>query len=447
MNRTTFFAAAYDLARRGLGMLPALRRRMPTFRPFSATLALVLFNVILFEWAWMDGDYTLGRLSDAAGFDAGRIAAGEWLRCVTHAAVHFDWKHLLWNMGFLLLFGLLLEPAIGAFALVASYLAAILASDVTLLYLSTTPGVGASAAVCGVQGAYLAHPIHVDKRGRRWLNPIWLLAAAYTGMDLWSKPAPAHVAGLLAGLWCGVMFRRRRGAPLWSPTRRGAFAAFSVTIGLLAALAPDNDWWLTWNVNRARAADGRGDHAGAARHVEAVIRDADSESWFDSWAIYDAVTLREKPEDPDRVRQLLAEIAPTLESAPVYRDLASAHMRRDPPDRAAAEAALRSALESSPSDPEALHMLAKLYFDTDTSRVQLARTRMLARNAVRNAWEFSPPFEKTLAWCDFRSGDVDKALRRMRRVVQMNEAESIRSESDLADLSAMEAEAAGLYEY
>ena len=45
---------------------------------------------------------------------AGQISLHSWLTLVTYAFLHFDWLHLLVNVGFLLAFGSVVERRFGA---------------------------------------------------------------------------------------------------------------------------------------------------------------------------------------------------------------------------------------------------------------------------------------------------------------------------------------------
>ncbi|WP_347329793.1 rhomboid family intramembrane serine protease [Marinimicrobium locisalis] len=150
---------------------------------------------------------------------AGLIPAEpEPLDFITSLFLHGGWGHLLGNMAFLFLFGFILETALRPSVYVAMYLASGLAADGLFLLLnlnSITPVVGASGAISGLMGMYLA--LYGFRRIRffysvlfyfgeftapaLWVLPAWLAKEFYGYFFVESNTAYwAHIGGLLAGV-------------------------------------------------------------------------------------------------------------------------------------------------------------------------------------------------------------------------------------------------------
>jgi membrane associated rhomboid family serine protease len=155
------------------------------------------------------------------------------LSVLTAMFVHAGWLHLLGNMLFLLIFGNNVEDRFGKVPYLIFYLACgfIAAYGFAFVYPgSTAPLVGASGAIAGVLGAYLA----LYPRARVWsLVPflffIPLRIPAWIVLGLWfvlqwaysvggaassgGVAYVAHVFGFLAGLLVGLVVRAAGSRP------------------------------------------------------------------------------------------------------------------------------------------------------------------------------------------------------------------------------------------
>ncbi|TAA48169.1 rhomboid family intramembrane serine protease [Corallincola spongiicola] len=157
----------------------------------------------------------------------------EWFQLVTHQYLHGDWLHLLGNLLFLLIFGSALEKHLGALNFFTLYLFTGVCSGWGFALLHTdsnTPLVGASGAISGLMGIYLAvygwrrreyfavlGPIVTSFRAPALvLLPVWLgyelLSAALSDDNV---AYMAHAFGLMSGTafyiigsWCGLFHRR-----------------------------------------------------------------------------------------------------------------------------------------------------------------------------------------------------------------------------------------------
>lgn len=194
-----------------------------------------------------------GVLYDLLQLDKRAVAEGEYWRLATcmllHAPLFGNPLHLIFNMYALSFAGGLVERLYGARTMFAMYLVTgIAASTASFVFGSEIPSVGASGAIFGTFGilvaASRAHRPIVDRESQAVLGQIGVLVLinlvlgfVIPRVDTW-----AHIGGLLAGLWLGVVVvpgRVRTLAGLWR--RRGehdpAGPAVVALLGLLALLA------------------------------------------------------------------------------------------------------------------------------------------------------------------------------------------------------------------
>jgi rhomboid protease GluP len=139
---------------------------------------------------------------------------GEWWRLLTNIFLHAGIMHLLFNMVGLLFAGIFLESAIGTKRLASAYLlTGIAASLASIWWHPSTVSVGASGAIFGLFGVFLA------LLTTRYFPPVLkkslsigvvifvggnLLVGLAQGID-----NAAHVGGLLSGLMIGYIYYPR----------------------------------------------------------------------------------------------------------------------------------------------------------------------------------------------------------------------------------------------
>jgi len=136
---------------------------------------------------------------------------GEWWRLLTNCFLHIGILHLLLNLYALIYIGLLLEPHLGRARFAAAYLlTGIAASMASLWWHDFTVSAGASGAIFGLYGVFLAMLTTnlIDKAARKALLTSIGLFVAYNliyglkgGID-----NAAHVGGLITGLLIGYAF-------------------------------------------------------------------------------------------------------------------------------------------------------------------------------------------------------------------------------------------------
>jgi len=213
-------------------------------RARAAVVGLVLVTVGVFVWQQVSAEAPLppsilygaipARLTaaweawkagDGLGMDIGSAAA----TLLTAVFLHGDPQHLINNLLFLWVFATLVARELGPVAMLGVFLVAGAAGNVfqaSLSPLSLSPTIGASGAVCGLEGAYLFLAI---RRELTWpyvwpmarpVPPSQLAAMAVIGLvlDLFFLRGGsrgiaygAHVGGFVAGAALGFA------ATLWRP--------------------------------------------------------------------------------------------------------------------------------------------------------------------------------------------------------------------------------------
>ena len=135
---------------------------------------------------------------------------GEWWRLLSSTFLHGGLMHLLFNMYGLLFVGMFLEPVLGKTKFLVSYLiTGILASIASLWWYDATISVGASGAIFGMYGLFLAFMLtkifHPDFSKSFLLSTVVfvgfnLLMGLTGGID-----NAAHIGGLVSGFIAGLI--------------------------------------------------------------------------------------------------------------------------------------------------------------------------------------------------------------------------------------------------
>lgn len=136
---------------------------------------------------------------------------GEWWRLLTSCFLHIGVIHLLLNMYALLYIGLLLEPYLGKARFSTAYLLTGIISSVTSLWWHEyTVSAGASGAIFGMYGVFLAMLTTnlIEKSARKALLTS---IAVFVGYNLLNGlkggiDNAAHIGGLVSGLIIGYTF-------------------------------------------------------------------------------------------------------------------------------------------------------------------------------------------------------------------------------------------------
>ena len=145
---------------------------------------------------------------------------GGWWRLLTHMFVHGGVMHLLLNMYGLLFVGMFFEPQIGWKKFLTTYLLAGIAGGVaSICFHAQTVSVGASGAVFGLYGMWLAYLFWL--RSGKASKLLLVNVGIYVGLNLLFGFASsgidnaAHLGGLVCGFLMGAIYllggKRKRG--------------------------------------------------------------------------------------------------------------------------------------------------------------------------------------------------------------------------------------------
>jgi len=189
---------------------------IPT-KGYFITPILVYLNVLVFIIMVLSGVHIL----DPTGEDLVKWGAnfepytliGQWWRLLTCCFVHIGIVHLLFNMYALTYIGLLLEPYMGRVRFLTAYLfTGIVASMVSVLWNDYIISAGASGAIFGMYGVFLAllttNLVHKSARVSLFSSMgIFIAYNLFSGLKTGSGvDNAAHIGGLLSGLLIGYIF-------------------------------------------------------------------------------------------------------------------------------------------------------------------------------------------------------------------------------------------------
>ncbi len=182
---------------------------------FYITPVLIILNIAVFILMILNGVDFLEPTTDdllqwGANFRPSTLN-GEWWRLITCAFLHIGVLHLLLNMYALLYIGILLEPLLGSLKFGSAYfITGLFASLTSLVWHDLTVSAGASGAVFGMYGVFLAMLTTnlIEKEARKQLLTSIGIFVGYNllyglkgGID-----NAAHLGGLISGLIIGYAF-------------------------------------------------------------------------------------------------------------------------------------------------------------------------------------------------------------------------------------------------
>jgi membrane associated rhomboid family serine protease len=151
-------------------------------------------------------------LFDALALEHDPVAAGQLWRLFSVTLLHANFVHLLFNMYALYLIGPIVEATWGTKLFALFYLLTAAAASTASFLFSPGPAVGASGAIFGLVGVLVAgtrahHPI-LDRRARSivpQLVPLIFINLAFGFLAGGTIDNSAHIGGLIAGLWLGLV--------------------------------------------------------------------------------------------------------------------------------------------------------------------------------------------------------------------------------------------------
>ena len=176
----------------------------------------------------------------AGAMEAGKVAGGQWWRCVTALTLHVDAGHLIANLVFGVLFGLIAGRILGGgVAGLGMVLAGALGNLVNaMLRAPTHSSIGASTAVFAALGMIVFHAIGSGWTDRQTMMKRWspliggLVLFAYTGIGSERTDVVAHATGFSAGMllgWIGC-----QAPPHWLASKNVQVSAGCAAIALIA---------------------------------------------------------------------------------------------------------------------------------------------------------------------------------------------------------------------
>lgn len=189
------------------------------------TYLLLGINCAVYLWMVLTGvspsEPTVANLIHFGAAQASLILHGQWYRLITATFVHVGLLHIATNMWCLWNLGLLGEPLLGPFGLVAVYFLTGIAGNLLSLFINVitrdnSVGAGASGAVFGIAGILIVLlsnkklPIPWSELKRLRKSVIWfaainlLIGGATLFVPVVRIDNFAHLGGFLSGLALGV---------------------------------------------------------------------------------------------------------------------------------------------------------------------------------------------------------------------------------------------------
>ena len=140
---------------------------------------------------------------------------GEFWRSVTYSFLHFNWLHLLLNVGLLLWIGRIVEQQVGPARGALIYFVSVLSSAAVILLVHNWhpkegATVGASGGVFGLLGAALIISYRQNAEPRLKLRLWIVLAAGFAVSLLPDISMSGHIGGIIGGVLTALLIKLRR---------------------------------------------------------------------------------------------------------------------------------------------------------------------------------------------------------------------------------------------
>ncbi len=253
---------------------PWIRKPYPLV---TFALVLVLLGLHIVQEAF--GESASFWAIENLGQDRVMVWEGELWRLLTCSFFHFGWLHLVCNLLGIFLFGKVVERWLGPWRFLCCYLVFALMGSLTYQAVARGGiGIGASGALCGLIGVFLALRLgrkeedHLVLGMRFFLWFFVICALLFWESFLWELSGldiadSAHFGGLFSGVAAALYFFSSPGDPATGVTgRRGLIVftagALSLSMAIYGLAYPFMDW--SWHLWRSDAALERGDEASAA---------------------------------------------------------------------------------------------------------------------------------------------------------------------------------------
>ena len=224
------------------GRKEARRIQRPFARARSVTTALLVVNI---------GVFALDAVLGAAGrpralLDAGAmipllVADGEWWRLITAMFLHIGLLHIAFNSLALMVFGQIMESALGSARMLALYLVTGFAASVASFTFGSprVAAAGASGAIFGLLGAWLVYNLRRRSLSLARSNiqsALMLIGINLVfGFTVQGIDNVAHIGGLIAGFAAGYAVEGVGRGAVRVASRAGGLALIVIASVSLAA--------------------------------------------------------------------------------------------------------------------------------------------------------------------------------------------------------------------
>ena len=194
---------------------PELRIERPLLPLSKGYIGAYLYALILLLIGLLQNTQAFDLDWQASGLaDSLKINYGQWWRSITALTLHADTAHMAGNIGFGVLFGLLVSQHIGSAAAWLTILLSGAAGNAlnAYLYQSLHLSLGASTmvfAALGILGVFALNnkSTYQQRRMRRWLPFISTAALlAFTGTAGDKTDVLAHLSGYMCGVASGIFW-------------------------------------------------------------------------------------------------------------------------------------------------------------------------------------------------------------------------------------------------
>ncbi len=124
-------------------------RRPLRYSYYNATIILIVVNVLVFFFRYVDRQ---GRIGYLALYPDLVLHAGAWWQVVTYMFVHAGFWHIFWNMLALFMFGIQLEQRMGSTEFLLFYFFCGIGAGLATVFINSSAGMG-MVPVVGASGA------------------------------------------------------------------------------------------------------------------------------------------------------------------------------------------------------------------------------------------------------------------------------------------------------
>ena len=213
------------------------------FRP-SFTLIFVILNTLIYFLIDSPFDSTQANLRKLIQFGAYSypliIENNEYWRLITSAFLHIGFSHFAFNIGLILILGLLIERTYGSWQYLIIYLTSAVSGNLlSLFWIRDSVGAGASGAVFGVMGVMVAYGIWYRNQIPNYQKRIFgyrilpfIILDLIIGIWIPQINIAAHVGGFISGSILAVFI-----TPQIHRSKDSHRASKTRTIGILAGSA------------------------------------------------------------------------------------------------------------------------------------------------------------------------------------------------------------------